>query len=77
MSKSDPLCSTDVALPESLVSEAHRLHVDVSQACERGLRADVAAAKARQWQEENQAAIDAWNLHVEQNGVPLAEYRTF
>ena len=32
---------------------------------------------AQAWQQENQAAIEAWNAHVEEQGVPLAEYRQF
>ena len=78
MSKSNPRRRpTNVTLPEGLVAEAQSLHINVSQACERGLQMEVAAAKARQWQEENKAAIDAWNSYVEQNGIPLAEYRSF
>lgn len=67
----------NVTLPEVLLQDAHVLEVDVSQACEQGLAAAVADAKSQRWLLENQAAFDAWNEYVEQNGIPLAEYRQF
>jgi antitoxin CcdA len=69
--------ATNVTLPESLLHEARKLNVNVSQACERGLAAEVAATKAQQWLQENRAAMDAWNDYVEQNGLPLTEFRQF
>ncbi|OIQ88031.1 post-segregation antitoxin CcdA [mine drainage metagenome] len=68
---------TNVTLPESLLQEARQLKINLSQACERGLAAEVSEAKAQRWQQENQAAIDDWNAYVEEHGVPLAEYRQF
>jgi antitoxin CcdA len=49
----------------------------MSQACERGLAAEVARARREAWLAENRAAMDAWNAHVEAHGMPLAEYRRF
>ena len=78
MSKPEsPRRPTNVTLPEHLVREARALDINVSQACERGLMAEVGAVKARRWQEDNRAAMDAWNGHVERYGLPLAEYRSF
>lgn len=68
---------TNVTLPEALLREARQLNINLSQACERGLAAAVSDMKAAQWRQENQAAIDAWNAHVEEKGLPLAEYRQF
>lgn len=69
--------ATNVTLPELLLREAQALSINVSQACERGLSAEVAGAKAERWLAENRAAIDAWNDHVEHHGLPLAEFRQF
>jgi len=69
--------AANVTLPEGLVREAKALGINLSQACERGLAAEVARARARAWQAENRAAMEAWNDHVERNGLPLAEYRQF
>lgn len=68
---------TNVTLSESLVQEARALKINVSQACEQGLAAEVSRTKAEKWRQENAAAIDAWNDYVEEHGIPLAEYRRF
>jgi antitoxin CcdA len=68
---------TNVTLPDYLLREAKALHVNVSQACERGLAAEIAEAKTRLWLKENRAAMDAWNEFVERQGLPLTEYRQF
>ncbi len=68
---------TNVTLPEMLISEAKALKINVSQACEAGLAAQVKAAREKQWLEENRAAMDAFNVFIEENGLPLAEYRMF
>lgn len=72
-----PRRPTNVTLSESLLREAKELGINVSQACERGLAAAVAEIKAQRWLRENRAAMDAWNDYVEQQGLPLAEFRQF
>lgn len=72
-----PRRPTNVTLAEPLLAEARALGVNLSQACERGLTAAVAEAKAQQWLAENRPAIAAWNEYVEQHGLPLAEFRQF
>ena len=68
---------TNVTLPDNLVEEARALGVNVSQACERGLVAELRRVRAEEWRRENQAGIDEWNAYVEEHGIPLAEYRQF
>ena len=68
---------TNVTLPESLLRTARALNINVSQACEQGLAAEVAKIKAQLWLEENSSAIDAWNSHFEEHGLPLAQYRQY
>lgn len=57
--------------------EARALGLDpvliAAQAVEEAVRAE----KARRWQEENRAAMDAWNEWTDRNGLPLAKYRMF
>ena len=69
--------ATNVTLSESLLDEARSLKINVSQACERGLLAEVTAIKQQQWLAENRAAMDAWNDYVDRQGLPLAEFRQF
>jgi antitoxin CcdA len=72
-----PRRPTNVTLPESLLQDARALKVNVSQACEHGLAAEVAATKLRVWLKENRPAMDAWNDYFEKNGLPLDAFRQF
>lgn len=69
--------ATNVTLPDILLREAKELGITLSQACERGLAETVAEARARKWLDENRPALQAWNEYVEENGLPLAEFRQF
>ncbi len=69
--------ATNVTLPENLVAQAKELGINVSQACEAGLRAEVALQRRKRWLEENRPAMDQYNDYIEKNGLPLAEYRMF
>lgn len=69
--------ATNVTLPETLLRDAREMGINLSQACEHGLAQAVAETRRRRWLEENQEAMDAWNGHVAQHGLPLAAYRQF
>lgn len=68
---------TNVSLDVALVAEAKALGLNLSQACERGLSAQIAEARALAWQTENRAAIASSNAFVESRGLPLARLRQF
>jgi len=72
-----PRRATNVTLPEELLRAARDLGINLSQACERGLAAEVATARRHRWLAENRAAMQAWNDHVAAHGLPLADYRQF
>jgi len=69
--------ATNVTLPEDLLRQARQLEINVSQACERGLVAAVAERHRERWIAENRGAMEAWNAHVAEHGLPLAGYRQF
>lgn len=69
--------ATNLSLDRALLEEARALDVNLSRAAEEGLRAAVKAEKARKWTEENRQTIEDWNNWVDDNGLPLAEYRQF
>lgn len=69
--------ATNVSLPEDLVAEARNLGINVSNACTKGLVADVKKAREDKWISENWEAIQSSNAWVEEHGLPLAEYRMF
>ena len=69
--------ATNVTLPKTLLHEARELGINLSQACERGLIAAVVEQRRQRWLIENSEAMDAWNDHVAEHGLPLADYRAF
>ena len=66
-----------MTLPQSLIQDAKEMGINLSQACERGLATAVAEARRRRWLAENRGAMDDWNAHVAEHGLPLAPYRQF
>lgn len=59
----------------SFAAEVRALGLDPDAIATNALKEAIRAEKARQWQEENRAAIEAWNAWVDENGLPLEEYR--
>ena len=72
-----PRKSTNVSLAADLVAEAKALDINLSRACEAGLEAALREERKRRWQEENREAAEAWNVWIEENGLPLDRYRQF
>ena len=76
--KHTPRQATNGALPADLLAEARKLSLNVSQACELGLKAEIARGRRAQWLEENRDAIASSNEYVERHGIPLtAEPKRF
>jgi antitoxin CcdA len=61
------------SIPKKLLDEAQRLNVEVENRSEEQVRQAVRKA----WIEENREAMEAWNVWVEKNGLPLEHYRVF
>ncbi len=72
-----PLRPTNVSLDRRLVDEARALGINLSQACERGIAAQLAETRAARWIDENRDALVSSNVHVESRGLPLAGQRKF
>lgn len=68
---------TNVTLPAQLLEEARSLDLNISQACEQGLKSAIASIRAQQWLVDNRASLEASRQYVEENGLPLADYRNF
>lgn len=69
--------STSLTLDRTLLDEAKRRGVNISRAAERGISDAVKEARTRQWREENAEAIADYNRFIDENGIPLSEYRKF
>lgn len=72
-----PRRPTNVSLPADLVESARGLDINISQACERGLAAEVKKVREDKWIEENWDAIQSSNEYIAKHGLPLAKYRMF
>lgn len=72
-----PKKATNVSLNAELVEEAKKLGINVSDACQSGLAAEVKKARDATWKEENRAAIESWNEYIRKNGMPYDKYRQF
>ncbi|WP_322044043.1 type II toxin-antitoxin system CcdA family antitoxin [Paraburkholderia sp. J67] len=62
---------THVSLPLDLLERAKELKVDISLACERGLREEVQEAEARVWAQAHEDFIAEMNTRIERDGLPL------
>jgi len=69
--------SANLSLDQSLLREAKELGISLSGAAEDGLRSAIAREKSERWKRENASAIASSNKWVEENGLPLSEYRQF
>ena len=56
---------------------ARDLGMNLSQTADRFLTAEVHRRYWERWNEDNKTAIDAYNKRIEQEGLPLAKYRSF
>lgn len=72
-----PRKATNITIDTRLLTLARQLNINVSQAAEAGLAQAVAARQAEVWLEQNQAALESSNRHVELHGLPLARFRNF
>ena len=72
-----PRKSTNLTLAASLVAEAQKLEVNLSQAAEAGIAAEVARRRQALWLAENREALESSNAYVEAHGLPLAQHRNF
>lgn len=61
----------------SAAKRANNVSFNVSQTCEHGLAAQVAALNEKRWLEENRKALASSNSYVEAHGLPLAKHRPY
>ncbi|WP_243455552.1 type II toxin-antitoxin system CcdA family antitoxin [Sphingosinicella sp. BN140058] len=72
-----PRRRTNLSLDPRLVDEAKELGINLSRTVEHALSTAIAAARAKQWREENKAAIDGTKSWVTKNEAPLRRHRKF
>lgn len=72
-----PKRATNVSLSADLVDDAKRFGINISEACQTGLAAEVKKARETAWKAENRESIESWNAYIRKNGLPLEDYRLF
>jgi len=68
---------TNLSLDSELLREAKALGINVSRSAEAGIKAAVRHQKQMDWLEDNAAALASSNKYVEEQGLPLSQYRQF
>ncbi|SHG92728.1 type II toxin-antitoxin system CcdA family antitoxin [Pollutimonas bauzanensis] len=74
--KNPPKRATNISLSLDVYNDAKALGINLSQTCERFLRVAIQEEKARQWGEQHAGFIEAYNVSVESEGLPLADWRS-
>lgn len=72
-----PKRATNVSLVAEMVDEAKKRGINVSEACQTGLAAELKKAREAEWLAENREAIESCNAYVREHGMPYDEYRHF
>jgi len=65
----------NVSLDPKLIAEAKEFGTNLSQVLEQALHAAHATHRRRKWEQENKAAIEAWNKLVDEDGLWADKYR--
>jgi len=65
----------NLSINSDLLRQAKELKVNVSQVLEVALASQVKRLREAQWLEDNKEAIDAYNRHVEEHGLPFDRVR--
>jgi antitoxin CcdA len=69
--------ATNLSIDHQLLDRARRLKLNLSQVVEAGLVEAIRLRERAQWLEKNRAALDAYNDHVERQGVFSDGLRSF
>jgi antitoxin CcdA len=69
--------ATNVSVNTALLQQAKAFNINLSSTLEQALIAKLKLLQADTWVTENKIAIDAYNRHVEQNGVFGDDVRAF
>jgi antitoxin CcdA len=72
-----PKKPTNVSLNADLLAKAKSLKINLSATLEQALLAKLQEHERQQWQQENADRIQAYNQHLEQNGLFSDSVRKF
>ena len=69
--------AANLSIDAELLKEAKILGINISQFAEEKLAEELRRRRWEAWRNENRAAIEAYNRHIERDGIFGEEYRRF
>jgi antitoxin CcdA len=69
--------AANLSLDAGLVAEARKFGINLSRFTEEKLAEELKRRRWDAWRAQNRAAIEAYNRHVERDGIFGEEYRRF
>ena len=69
--------ATNLTLSADVLESAKALGINISQVCDAYLRELVRQEQERRWCQEHSELITAYNSIVEEEGLPLDQWRSF
>jgi antitoxin CcdA len=72
-----PKKAVNLTVRADFIDAAKGYNVNLSQTLENALAAELKKRREAEWLEQNQAAIEAYNRHVEKHGLLSDRFRTF
>jgi antitoxin CcdA len=72
-----PKRAVNLTLSADAIDMAKKLGINMSQTVDAWFSQEVKRQYWEQWREENREAFAAYNARIEQEGLPLAKYRTW
>ncbi len=69
--------AANLSVDRELLDRARELHLNLSQVLEAGLSEAIRQRQREEWLRRNRAALDAYNEHIEKDGVFSEGVRSF
>ena len=69
--------SVNLSIDAALAAEAKEFGANMSAVLEKALHEDLRTRREQKWREENKKALDAYDRHIEKDGLWLDEFRTW
>ena len=69
--------ATNLSIRADLLEDARALDINLSRELETHLENVIRQRRAEQWKRDNREAIEAYNRHIERDGLWSDEFRTW
>jgi antitoxin CcdA len=69
--------SVNLSIDAELAAEAKEFGANMSALLEKALQHELRAQREQKWREQNKSAMNAYDKHIEKDGLWLDEFRTW